>query len=425
MRLLFFSGSRDPALRAGAANVLYPAMSDLETAVVSSRGASRIGGGHPWVFRADVVRGPKHDAGDGGPALVRVLDGRGRPLGVATWAARPRLALRMVARAGQPEPTDLLALVEERLDAALARRQALHLDRDAYRVAHAESDLLPGLVVDRYADAAVVQTTSVAMSAARDEIAAAVRRRLDARVVVCRDDGSARDFEELPRFSGVVAGGGDTRVVYRLGPNRLETDLLRDHKTGGFLDQADNHAAVAALAPPGARALDAFTHHGGFALALARGGGEVLAIDEDADAAARASANARRNELANLRVERGNAFDLLRAFEGRGERFDVVVLDPPALAKRGGPQGLTAAARAYKELVLRGARLTRAGGLLVACSCSGRVTRAHWDEICADAIADAGRTAQVLSRAGAGRDHPELFGVPETAHLKVWAFRVL
>ena len=400
-------------------------MNDLETAVVSGRGAARIGAGHPWVFRPDVVRGPKHDASDGGPSLVRVQDGRGRALGVATWAARPRLALRMVARAGQPEPADLTALVEERLAAALARRQALNLDRDAWRVAHAESDLLPGLVIDRYADAAVMQTTSVAMSAARAEIATIVRERLGARVVVCRDDGSARDFEELPRFAGIVAGGGDTRVVYRLGRNRLETDLLRDGKTGGFLDQADNHAAVAALAPPGARALDAFTHHGGFALALARGGGDVLAIDEDAAAADHAAANARRNELANMRVERGNAFDLLRAFEGRGERFDVVVVDPPALAKRGGPQGLVTAARAYKELVLRGARLTRAGGLLVACSCSGRVTRAHWDEICAEAIADAGRNAHVLSRAGAGRDHPELFGVPETSHLKVWTFRML
>ena len=401
-------------------------MSDLETAVVSPRGAARIAGGHPWVFRPDVVRGPKHDASDGGPSLVRVRDSRGRPLGVATWAARPRLALRMVARAGQPEPTDLGALVAERLAAALARRQGLNLDRDAYRVAHAESDLLPGLVVDRYADAAVIQTTSVAMNAARDAIATSVRGLLDARIVVCRDDGSARDFEELPRFAGVVAGEGDTRVVYRLGPNRLETDLLRDGKTGGFLDQADNHAAVAALAPPGGRALDAFTHHGGFALALARAAGEVLAIDENPAAAERAAANARRNALAHMRVERGNAFDLLRAFEGRGERFDVVVLDPPALAKRGGgPQGLTAAARAYKELVLRGARLTRAGGLLVACSCSGRVTRAHWDEICADAIADAGRSAHVLDRAGAGRDHPELVGVPETSHLKVWTFRVL
>src|SRR3954466_2869268 len=183
-------------------------MTDLETAVVSARGAARIGAGHPWVFRPDVVRGPSHDATDGGPALVRVRDGRGRPLGVATWAARPRLALRMVARAGHPEPIALGALVEESLAAAPARRQALNLDRDALRVVHAESDLLPGLVVDRYGDAAVMQTTSVAMSAARAEIAAIVHARLDARVVVCRDDGSARDFEELPRFAGVVAGGG-------------------------------------------------------------------------------------------------------------------------------------------------------------------------------------------------------------------------
>jgi 23S rRNA (cytosine1962-C5)-methyltransferase len=399
-------------------------MSDLDTAVVNAKGAARIAAGHPWVFRPDVVRGPKNDAGDGGPSLVRVLDGRGRPLGVATWAARPRLALRIVAREGEPEPTDLVALVAERLGTALSRRRALYLDRDAYRVVHAEGDFVPGLVVDRYADAAVIQTTSVAMSAARAEIAAIVRKRLDARIVVCRDDGSARDFEELPRFAGVVAGEGDARVVYRLGRNRLETDLLHDHKTGGFLDQADNHAAVAALAPPGGRALDAFTHHGGFALALARRGGEVLAIDEDGDAAERAAANATHNELANMRVERGNAFDLLRAFEGRGERFDVVVLDPPALAKRGGPQALGAATRGYKELVLRGARLTRPGGLLVACSCSGRVTRKHWDDVCADAIADAGRAAHVLDRAGAGRDHPELAGVPETAHLKVWTFRV-
>jgi 23S rRNA (cytosine1962-C5)-methyltransferase len=398
---------------------------DPPRAVVSARGAGRIRGGHPWVFRDDVVRGPARDAGDGGPPLVTVEDGRGKPLGAATWAARARLALRMVTRAGEAPPVDLVELVRARLAVALDRRLGLGLDRDAYRVVHAESDRLPGLIVDRYAEAAVIQTNSVAMNAARAEIAELVRARLDARIVVCRDDGSARDFEELPRFAGVLAGAGEARIVYRLGENRLEADLLADAKTGGFLDQADNHAALAALTPPGARALDAFTSHGGFALALARRGGAVRAVDESADAVARATANARRNGLTNLTVERANAFDLLRALESRGESFDVVVLDPPALAKRGGASSLATAARAYKELVLRGARLTRPGGLLCACSCSGRITRAHWEEICTEALADAGRAAQVLARAGAGRDHPELCGVPETGHLKVWTLRVL
>jgi 23S rRNA (cytosine1962-C5)-methyltransferase len=403
---------------------------DQGTATVSARGAARVRAGHPWVFRQDVVRGPAKDAGAGGPALVEVRDPRGKPLGLATWAAEARLALRVLATGAEAEalPRDLLAIVGARMDAALARRRALALPRDAVRIVHAESDGLPGLVVDRYADAAVIQTTSVAMNAHRDPIAALVLRALGVRVVIARDDGSARAFEGLPRFAGVVAGEGPTRVEYRLGPNRLEADLLTDSKTGGFLDQADNHAAVAALAPESARALDAFTYHGGFALALARRGGPVLATDEDPDAVARATENARRNGLANLEVRRANAFDLLRELEARHELFDVVVLDPPALAKRGGTNAasaLSAADRAYKELILRGARLTRPGGLLVVCSCSGRVTRAHWDDLVAEGLADAGRAAQVLARNGGSADHPELVGVPETGHLKTWILRVL
>src|SRR4051794_1965529 len=190
------------------------------------------------------------------------------------------------------------------------------------------------------------------MNARRDAIAALVRETLGVRIVIARDDGSARDFEGRPRFAGVLAGDGPTQVVYRLGPNALEADLMTDSKTGGFLDQADNHAAVAALAPEGARALDAFTYHGGFALALARRGGDVLATDDDPAAAARAGANARRNGLPRMEARRANAFDLLRQLEAAGELYDVVVLDPPALAKRGsGEAGLAAADRAYKELL--------------------------------------------------------------------------
>jgi 23S rRNA (cytosine1962-C5)-methyltransferase len=394
-------------------------------AVVNARGRARIAAGHPWVFRQDVVRGPDGDAGSGGPAVVLVTDERKRPLAVATWAAQARLALRVIDRAVDRVP-DLMEVVEARFAAALARRQALQLDRDAYRALHGESDGLPGLFVDVYADAAVVQTTSVAMDAARAGIVELVRARLGSRLVVVRDDGSAREFEGLPRWKGIAAGGGSGTVVYRLGPNRLEADLLTDSKTGGFLDQADNHALVAAAAPAGARCLDAFTYHGGFALALARRGGAVLASDEDAQAVARATANAARNQLPNLQVRQANAFDLLRALEGEGARFDVVVLDPPAFAKRRGAshRPADAADRAYKEVILRGLRLAAPEGLVVACSCSGGVSRAHFDQLVADAAADSGRLVQVLARHGAGRDHPERAGVPETGHLKVWLLRV-
>lgn len=387
---------------------------------------------------------------------MAVVDARGHRIGTATWAASARLALRMLTRAGDPDAEPgvlplgsdldaLVACVRERFGPAHARRESARaagaLDRDAYRVIHAESDRLPGLIVDRYGDTAVIQTTSVAMDAARPRLAALVAGWLGARLVVGRDDGSARDFEDLPRTAGVLfdrnaTGGGaapaDTRVRYRIGANHFDADVLTDGKTGGFLDQADNHLAVAALAPPGGRVLDAFTYHGGFALALARRASSVLATDASPEAVVRTRENAARNGLGEVTVEQSDAFELLRRLEAQRARFDVVVLDPPALAKRGAPSGhrpgsaaLTAADRAYRELFLRGARITAPGGLLVLCSCSGRVGRAHFEELVTLALADSGRSAQVVARLGAAIDHPELVGVPETGHLKCWILRVL
>ncbi|HEY0707426.1 MAG TPA: class I SAM-dependent methyltransferase [Polyangia bacterium] len=401
-----------------------PSEMEPAIAVVTDKGRARVMARHPWIFRQDIVRGPRTDATTGGPALVAVHDGRGRRLGLATWAAEAKLALRMLTvQEREDGAADLLGIVQTRLMAARARRGGLGRERDAFRVVHGESDGLPGLFVDVYADVAVVQTTSVAMDAAIGAIAPLVQNACDVRLVIERNDGSTRDFEGLPRRRGILCGEGSTEVSYELGPNRLFANLMEDGKTGGFLDQADNHAAVAALAPRGARCLDAFTYHGGFALALARRGGPVHANDEDRRAVERTRHNAEENGLANLQVTQGNAFDLLRALESQGARYDVVVVDPPALAKRKSDEG--AADRAYKELILRGLRLTDAGGLTVACSCSGRIRRDHWDEIVGAAAADAGKSVQVIARLGAGRDHPELLGVPETAHLKCWVLRVL
>jgi 23S rRNA (cytosine1962-C5)-methyltransferase len=220
----------------------------------------------------------------------------------------------------------------------------------------------------------------------------------------------------------VLSGSGPPRVRITEGRARLELDVLEDKKTGGFLDQRENHLRVGELARPGLTALDAFTYHGGFGLALAARGADVLALDEDPGAVARARANAALSDLANLRVEQVDAFQELRRFEREARRFDVVVVDPPALAKRRGP--VDAALRAYKELNLRALRITAEGGWLVTCSCSGKVTRELFEAMLVDAAADAGRQATIVERRGAASDHPVLLGAPETEYLKCFLLRV-
>jgi 23S rRNA (cytosine1962-C5)-methyltransferase len=381
------------------------------TVTLTARGTARVRGGHPWVFAVDVARASEA-AGD----VVRVVDGRGALLGTAFWAPGAQLAVRMLSRV---EVTVDTAFLRARISQALARRRGI--GGDAFRVVHGEADLLPGLVVDRYGDVAVIQTTARAMDARESELAMLVGELCGARLVVARDDGSARDFEGLPRRKQILLGEGSTRVVYQDAGSAVEVDVMEDGKTGGFLDQVENHARAAEYAV--GEALDAFTYHGGFALALARGGARsVLALDESAASAERARQNAARNGAA-VTVQQANAFDALRALESESRRFDVIVLDPPALAKRKSAPG--AAERAYKELNLRGLRLLSPGGVLVTCSCSGKMTPAQFGDVIADAARDAGRPVQILERRGAGRDHPTLLGVPETDYLKCWILRVL
>lgn len=398
------------------------------TARVTPRGRRRIEGGHPWVFRQDIEEGPSSDVLTGGPALVTVVDDRQQTLGWAMWAASSPVALRIVRRQGNEPPAhpgDLMALVKARFAAALENRRNMGIgpERSAYRVVHAEGDDLPGLFIDKYEHAAVVQVAAVALEPLLPAIAEMVRVALPVKMVVGRNDTSMRDFEGLPRSDGLLLGEGDTTIKYWLGPNQLEADLLRDGKTGGFLDQAENHAFVASLAKPGGRSLDAFTFHGGFALALARKSSFVLATDADLEASRRARANAAINGLSHMEVRCADAYQLLSTLESSGQRFDTVVLDPPAFAKRTG--AIAAAERAYHELIVRGIRVAAPGALLVACSCSGQVDRALWDRLVGEAAATAGRPVQVLARRGAGLDHPERLGVPETGHLKCWVMRVL
>jgi 23S rRNA (cytosine1962-C5)-methyltransferase len=381
----------------------------VSTVTVSQKGAARARAGHPWIFRGDVSAAP---SGLASGEEVRIADARGNFIARAFWAAKSPIALRILSRTDSALDDDLLAT---RLRRAWERRRAMMPEVQAFRALHGESDLLPGYFVDWYGGIAAVQHLAEWAEVRREPLARMVAQLTSARCVVARDDGSARDFEGLPRRAEALLGDS-SRAVYREGSVELSVDLLGDHKTGGYLDQAENHLRAGELSR--GEALDAFCYHGGFALQLARKATHVVAIDQDPDAVARTRENAARNGLTNLEVRAQNAVDALRTFDKEGRKFDTIVLDPPAFAKR--KEGVEGALRAYREINYRAVRLLAPGGLLVTCSCSGRVTAEMFGEVIGWAAQEAKRPLQLLEKRGAGRDHPPLVGVPETEYLKCW-----
>jgi 23S rRNA (cytosine1962-C5)-methyltransferase len=393
------------------------ARSSLPTARVSLKGAKSLRRGNPWLYRTELLEPPETQERG---AVVAVVDPQGNPIGQAFYAQRSPLALRLLTRRGPDEEPVDEALLRRRLEAALARRAPLR-HRDGLRLVHGESDLLPGLLVDRYGKGLSLQTLSEGMDVRKEWVARTLAELTGATHVVCRDDASGRDFESLKREVRLLHGEGEARFTYHEGENLFEVDLLGDMKTGAFLDQVDNHLRAGELAR--GEALDLFSYHGGFALALSRSCDSVLAVEQDEKAASRARENATRNGRTHLTVEHGNAFDVLRRFSDTGRRFDTLVLDPPGLAKR--REGMNTALRAYHELNLRALKCLRPDGLFVTCSCSGKLGREAFEEMVLSAAADAKRQVQVLERRGAGLDHPVLGGLPETEYLKALFLRVL
>ena len=390
----------------------------LPTAVVSLKGAQRLRRHNPWCYRTELLNAP--DVDEAG-AIVQVVDPQKNPVGQAFYARKSPIALRLLTREGpQKEPVDE-ALFRRRLEGALKRRAVAFAGRDAYRLVHGESDLIPGLFIDRYGKGLVVQTLSEGADARKESFAKMAAELTGATHVVCRDDASGRDFEGLPREVRPLVGEAPFVFDFHEGENRFQVDLVADMKTGSFLDQLDNHLRAGALAF--GEALDCFSYHGGFALALANRCTSVLAIEQDAKAAEKARENARRNGKAHVTVEQANAFDVLHKFDREGRKFDTVVIDPPGLAKR--REGLKTALRAYHELNLRAIKAVRPDGLLVTCSCSGKLSRQEFEEMVLSAAADARRQVQVLERRGAGMDHPVLASLPESEYLKALFLRVL
>jgi 23S rRNA (cytosine1962-C5)-methyltransferase len=381
------------------------------TVAVARRGADRIRAGHPWIYRSDVLE-VEADPGD----VVRVTGDRGRPLGWALWSDRSQISLRMIATG---RDLDVDRLWRDRLTAALDYRAALAIPGTAGRLVHAEADRLPGLIVDRYGDYLVVQTLCQGTDRRLAEIAALLGELVRPRGILARNDPKVRRLEGLEERVEVVAGEVPPVVEVEEGDIRLDVDLWTGQKTGLFLDQRENHAAAAGYTR--GRVLDAFSYQGGFALAMARHADRVLAIDSSAAAVAVLDANARRNGLTNVEAREANVFDELRELEVAGERFDTIVLDPPAFARN--RAAVERALAGYKEINLRAFKLLAPGGHLVTCSCSYNVDEALFLAVVEEAANDAHAPAALVEKRLQARDHPVLLGVPETYYLKCLILR--
>lgn len=371
---------------------------------------------HPWVFSGAVARLVGRP-GRGETVQLQAADGRA----LAVGAYSPDSQIR--ARVWDPDPQTVIdaAFFQRRLEKALAWRRRLPQlrDTDAWRLVNGESDGLPGLVVDRYADFAVCQFLSAGAEAWRDEIVAALRAQLPLRGIFERSDAEARRKEGLAPSVGLLWGAAPPDPIeIGEGPLRFRVNVQSGHKTGFYLDQRENRR-LAAVYSAGARVLNAFAYTGAFGLwALAGGAESVTHLETSADALALADGHTALNGFDPGRVAftTADVFKQLRQYRDEGRRFDLIILDPPKFAAAAGQ--VSKAARGYKDINLLAFRLLAPGGILFTFSCSGHVDVALFQKIVFDAALDAGRTARILHDLGQAPDHPVALNFPEGRYLK-------
>jgi 23S rRNA (cytosine1962-C5)-methyltransferase len=402
--------------------------------VVTRRAADRLRAGHLWVYRSDaesLIPGVGEEEIAAG-ALVTVVDGRGIPLGTGLYSTSSQIAVRMVSGEAKVTRQAYLEEARGRIASALALREELSpfsQANDSCRLIFAEADALPGIVVDRYNDLVILQLLAqgTAQADLREALTETIRKHFGDKIatIVERPDPRIRELEELVApATEPLWPGRDAKLttVFTINGLQFHYDASSGQKTGAFLDQRLNYAAAASHAH--GAALDICTYQGGFALHLAQTCDRVTGVDASLAALEVADRNLLLNTSLKAQVDwiEADAFELLREYDATTQRFDTIVLDPPAFAKS--KRAVEGALRGYKEMNLRAMKMLRPGGTLVTCSCSHHVSREEFTAIVAASAADSRRRVQVLETRGAAPDHPEIVTLPETGYLKCLICRV-
>ena len=372
---------------------------------VTPRGAERWVRGNPWIFRSEVVAAPDE------PGLVAVRDAQGRFLGQALHSPKSEIRLRLLERSDRPVNSEWWA---GQLRACAARRSGI--DATGLRLVHGEGDGIPSLIVDRYDRWLVVQILSAGLDTMRHFILQALVEVLRPEGILLRNDAPARRREGLASEVVEAHGTVPRQIAVREEASQYFAAPWEGQKTGAFLDQRPNRVLAGHLMPEGGRALDCFAYHGSFSMHLARRAASVTALDVSREALDRGAANAALNELRNIEWNQADVFERLRELERSRERFDFIVLDPPAFAKS--RASVAAALRGYREINLRAMRILSPGGTLLTASCSFHVQLPQFLGMLAEAAGDSGRRLTLSRVLGQGDDHPVVLTIPETGYLK-------
>src|SRR5262245_37919145 len=393
-------------------------MAPLPRLVLRKNQDRRVRAGHPWIFSNEIERV------EGAPAdgdVVEVADTRGAFLGRGYYNRRSLIAARLLTR-GRDELD--LELFVRRLERAIAYRAAVAPEVEAWRLVHGEADQLPGLVVDRYRDWLAVQVLTLGMEARAEQLQEAIERVLAPRGVVRVADSPLRRLEGLELERTTWWGEVPERIEVLQDGFTIEVDLLRGQKTGLFLDQRENRRLAEARGG-GRRVLDLFCYQGEWSLHAARGGAAaVLGVDSSAPALDTARRNVERNGMTDrIGFRQGDCFDVLRQLERAGERFGLVIADPPALIKS--RSAIAAGARAYRELNRAAMVTLEESGVLITCSCSHHLEDDLFKQVLRESARAARRPFRVLAWTGEAPDHPQLLAVPETHYLKCAVLQAL
>ena len=377
----------------------------------------RIEAGHPWVFANEIesVQGDHH-----GGDIVEVVNHSGHFIGKGYINETSTITVRLLTY--QDEEIDS-EFFRRRLERAIRYRQMVVRNTDAYRLINAESDFLPALIVDRYADYLVVQILSLGMERWKETIVESLIELVRPAGIYERSDVPVRRREGLEERKGFLTDPFDTKVIVNMEGIDLRVDLEEGQKTGLFLDQRGNYGELRDISQ-GKEVLDCFSYAGGFGLfSLHYGAEDVLHLDISQKALQHARENSARNGFQMRSAFRsGNAFNELRSLVESGRRFDMVVLDPPAFVKD--RKSLSSALGGYKEINLRGMRLLREGGILVTCSCSHHLRREEFEEMLRSAARDAKRRVRLIKALGGASDHPVLLAAKETDYLKCFILQL-